>query len=112
MRWRGNFRKLTESGCAMFFEELGLLLAMAVMAGSVLLLAALAFAFMRILKGPTAFDRVVALDLIGGLCLCLIVMFAIHFEQQVLLDAAAAIALVSFLGTVAFARYLGRGDVK
>lgn len=94
----------------MFFEELGLPVATAVLIASALLLAALGIAFLRILKGPTAFDRVIALDLIGGLCLCLIVMFAIHFEQQVLLDAAAAIALVSFLGTVAFARYLGRGE--
>lgn len=94
----------------MFFEELGFPLAMAVLIASVLLLAALVAAFVRILKGPTAFDRVIALDLVGGLCLCLIVMFAIHFEQQVLLDAAAAIAIVSFLGTVAFARYLGRGE--
>lgn len=64
----------------------------------------------RIIKGPTPFDRVVALDLVGGVCLCLIVLFSIFFEQQVLLEAAFGISLVSFLGTVAFARYLGRGD--
>ncbi|MGB0743282.1 MAG: monovalent cation/H+ antiporter complex subunit F [Opitutales bacterium] len=47
--------------------------------------------------------------MIGGICLCAIIFFAIHFDQQVLLDAAFAIALVSFIGTVAFARYLGGG---
>lgn len=93
----------------MYFEELGLPLALASLTASILLVAALALALLRIIKGPTAFDRVVALDLIGGICLCIIVMFAINFDQQVLLDAAFVIALVSFIGTVAFARYLGKG---
>jgi len=79
---------------------------------SVLLLAGLGLALRRVIVGPTPFDRVVALDLIGGLCLCLIVMFSIFFDQGVLLDSAFAISLVSFLGTVAFARYLGRGETK
>ncbi|MDQ8194589.1 monovalent cation/H+ antiporter complex subunit F [Coraliomargarita sp. SDUM461004] len=93
----------------MYFEELGMPLALASLVASILLVAALALALLRIVKGPTPFDRVVALDLIGGICLCIIVMFAIHFDQQVLLDAAFVIAIVSFIGTVAFARYLGKG---
>jgi multicomponent Na+:H+ antiporter subunit F len=93
----------------MFSEALGIPLALAILTGSLLLLAALALALLRIARGPTAFDRVVALDLIGGICLCVLVMFAIYFDQQVLLDAAFAIALVSFIGTVAFARFLGKG---
>lgn len=79
---------------------------------SVLLLAGLALALRRVIVGPTPFDRVVALDLIGGICLCVIVKLAIFFEQGVLLEAAFAISLVSFLGTVAFARYLGRETKK
>jgi multicomponent Na+:H+ antiporter subunit F len=92
-----------------YFEELGLFVALATLIGSLFLVAALALALLRIVRGPTAFDRVVALDLIGGVCLCIIVMFAIHFDQEVLLDAAFTIALVSFIGTVAFARFLGKG---
>ena len=83
-------------------------MAVAFTISSILLLAALGLAMRRIIIGPTPFDQVVALDLVGGICLCLIVMFAIFFEQGVLLDSAFAIPLVSFLGTVAFARYLGR----
>lgn len=93
----------------MYFEELGLFVALATLIGSLFLVAALALALLRIVRGPTVFDRVVALDLIGGVCLCIIVMFAIHFDQEVLLDAAFTIALVSFIGTVAFARFLGKG---
>lgn len=93
----------------MYFDELGLPLALGTLIASLFLVAALALALVRVIKGPTPFDRIVALDLIGGICLCLIVMFAIHFGQKVLLDAAFVIALVSFIGTVAFARYLAKG---
>lgn len=93
-------------------NELDLPLFLGTLVGSVFILAALALALFRILRGPTPFDRVVALDLIGGICLCAIIFFAIYFDQQVLLDAAFAIALVSFIGTIAFARYLGKGGEK
>lgn len=91
------------------FNELDLPMTIACWIASLLLLAALGLALRRAIAGPSAFDRVVALDLIGGLCLCLIVFFAIVFDQGVLLESAFAISLVSFLGTVAFARYLARG---
>lgn len=96
----------------MSFNDLNTPMSLAFAISSVLLLAALGLAVRRAIIGPTAFDRVLALDLIGGLCLCLIVMFSILFEQGVLLDSAFAISLVSFLGTVAFARYLGREESK
>ncbi len=76
---------------------------------TILLVGAFLLALLRVVRGPTPFDRVLALDLMGGICLCALVMFAIRFDQQVLLDAAFVIALVSFMGTVAFARYLGKG---
>lgn len=93
----------------MYFDQLDLPLALAALVASIFLVLAMVFAVIRIARGPTPFDRVVALDLIGGLCLCMIVTFAIVFDQAVLLDAAFAIALVSFIGTVAFARYFGKG---
>jgi len=91
-----------------WFNELDSPIAVAFAISSVLLLAAICLAMRRIMKGPTAFDRVIALDLMGGICLCLIVLLAVFFEQLVLLEAAFGISLVSFLGTVAFSRYLGR----
>ena len=96
----------------MYFEELTLPLIIGTLLGALLILAALGLATARILRGPTSFDRVVALDLIGGTCLCAMIFFSIYFDQQVLMDAAFAIALVSFIGTVAFARYLGGGEEK
>lgn len=93
----------------MYFDQLGLALSIGMLVASILYLAAFVMAFIRIVVGPSIFDRVIALDMVGGLCLGLIVLFAIYFEQPVLLDAAFAIAVVGFLGTVAFARYLERG---
>ena len=92
----------------MWFNNWDSPIAIAFGISSILLLAAICLAMRRIMKGPTAFDRVIALDLMGGICLCLIVLLAVFFEQMVLLEAAFGISLVSFLGTVAFSRYLGR----
>ena len=64
--------------------------------------------FARLVRGPTLPDRVVALDLMGVLAVGIIAAYAVAADQPVLLDPAAVVALVGFLGTVAFARYLGR----
>ncbi len=73
-----------------------------------LLTAALFLAFTRLARGPTLPDRVVALDLIAVIAVGLIAVYAIDLDQQVFFDAAIVVALVAFLGTVAFARYLER----
>lgn len=70
--------------------------------------AATVLACWRLLRGPGLADRVVALDLITYLAIGLIVVHALETRQSVYLDAAIVLALVAFLGTVAFARYLER----
>jgi multicomponent Na+:H+ antiporter subunit F len=69
---------------------------------------AVVLAVTRLLRGPSLPDRVVALDLLGTLSVGLIAAYDILTEQPVLLDAATVVALVAFLGTVAFARYVER----
>ena len=64
--------------------------------------------FVRLMRGPTLPDRVVALDLIGVLIVCTLVVLAGDAGQQAFLDVAMVIALISFVGTVAYARYLER----
>ena len=70
--------------------------------------AAVLLTFMRLVRGPSLSDRVIALDLIAVLAVGLIAMVAFEAEQPIFLDAAIVLALVAFLGTVAFARYLER----
>lgn len=67
---------------------------------------ALLLAFVRLVRGPSLPDRVVALDLISILAAGVTAVYAIATEQAVFLDVAIILALITFLGTVAFARYI------
>jgi multicomponent Na+:H+ antiporter subunit F len=69
---------------------------------------AIFLAFIRLVRGPSLPDRVVALDLIGTLTVGTIAAYEVLMSQSTLLDAAIVVALVAFLGTVAFARYVER----
>ena len=80
----------------------------AVAAALVLVGLSLFLTFVRLVRGPTLPDRVVALDLMGVLAVGMIAAYAVATDQPGLMDPAAVLALVGFLGTVAFARYLAR----
>ena len=71
---------------------------------------ALLVAFIRLVKGPTLPVRIVAMDLFGVLVVGVIVVLAGSSGVGATLDAAIVIALVGFLGTVAYATYVERGD--
>jgi multicomponent Na+:H+ antiporter subunit F len=73
-----------------------------------LLAGAAGLTFLRLAKGPTLPDRVIAIDLIGVLMVCLLVIMAGVTAQQAFLDVAMVVALISFVGTVAYARYIER----
>jgi multicomponent Na+:H+ antiporter subunit F len=75
-----------------------------------MLTAALLLAFFRLARGPSLPDRVVALDLITVIAVGLIAAYAIDVDQQVFVDAAIVVALLAFLGTVAFAQYIERRE--
>ncbi len=79
-------------------------LALNVVFGALIL--SLAMALARLARGPTLPDRVVALDLIAFLAVGFIAVYAVAAEQPAALDAALTLALIAFLGTVAFARYV------
>jgi multicomponent Na+:H+ antiporter subunit F len=70
----------------------------------------IALAFVRVLRGPSLPDRVMALDMIGLMSVSVIVLTAIASDEPVLMDAAIALALISFLGTLAFARFIERRE--
>jgi multicomponent Na+:H+ antiporter subunit F len=65
-------------------------------------------AFVRLTRGPSLPDRVVALDLIAVITVAMISAYAIGTNQQVFLDVAIVLALITFLGTIAFAQYVER----
>lgn len=64
------------------------------------------FAFIRLVRGPSLPDRVIALDLMTTVGIGIIAVYAISTDKPVFLDVAVILALVSFVGTIAFAYYL------
>lgn len=73
-----------------------------------LLMLGVVFAFIRLLQGPGLPSRVIALDMMAVLGIGIIVVYAVVTDQPVFVDVASVLALVSFLGTVAFAAYVER----
>jgi multicomponent Na+:H+ antiporter subunit F len=74
-----------------------------------LLTAAMFLAFIRLVRGPSLPDRVVATDLIATLSVGWIAMYAVATNQPIFLDVAVVLALIAFLGTTAFAYYVAKG---
>ena len=72
--------------------------------------AALLVTFVRLVRGPTLPDRIVAMDLLGVLVVGFIVVLAGTSHVRATLDAAIVIALIGFVGTIAYATYVERGD--
>lgn len=69
----------------------------------------LGLGFLRLVKGPTLPDRVVALELIASLTVGLIAAYTFFSGQTAFLDVALVLALTAFLTAIAFARYLEKG---
>jgi multicomponent Na+:H+ antiporter subunit F len=66
-------------------------------------------AMLRIVKGPTALDRIVAVNVIGTKTAVLLVVIGAVFKQVgMFVDFALAYALLNFTGSIAAARYLHR----
>jgi len=76
-------------------------------------LAAAGLACVRIIKGPTHADRVVALDIFLAAAVALAVAASLATSRTVFLDVAIGIALVGFVATVGWARlvHLRRHDL-
>ena len=67
--------------------------------------------FWRLLKGPDAPDRILALDTLYINTLALLVLLGIHLGSAIYFEAALQIAMMGFVGTLALCKYLLRGDI-
>lgn len=80
--------------------------------GALFLLAvAMLCALTRLLKGPTAQDRVVALDCLYINGMLMMLTLGIVYSSAVYFEAAMLVALFGFVGTTALAKFLLRGEV-
>ncbi len=65
----------------------------------------------RVLRGPTAQDRVLALDVIYAIGMLAALVIAIRYASNMFFEAALLIALFGFVGSAAMAKFLLRGEV-
>lgn len=85
------------------------MLKVALMLAFVLLGAALLLTGWRLLLGPTAPDRIAALDALYINAVALLVALGIYFDSALYFEAALFIALLGFIGTVALCRFVSCG---
>jgi multicomponent Na+:H+ antiporter subunit F len=71
---------------------------------------ALILALIRLVRGPSLSDRVMALDFVATCIIGMIVIDAIKSGESYFLSVAIVAALVSFVGTVAFAMFIQKGS--
>ena len=64
---------------------------------------------LRMLKGPTSPDRAVALDTLSTVTTALLVLLGYIFKRGVYLDVSLVYAVLTFVGSVAIARFLEKG---
>ena len=77
----------------------------------ILLSCAMALCFLRLLRGPDLVDRALALDTLFLNSIGALVLLDIRFQTELYFEIALLIAALSFVGTVALAKYLLRGDI-
>ena len=72
---------------------------------------ALALNLWRLILGPHATDRILALDTMTINVIAMIVLFGVMEGSATYFEAALLLAMVGFIGTVAFCKFLLRGDI-
>ncbi|CAO3361261.1 K+/H+ antiporter subunit F [Azospirillum palustre] len=77
----------------------------------IILVLAMAFATVRVLRGPRAQDRVLGLDTLYVTATMLLLTFGIRNGSILYFEAALIIALLGFVSTAALAKFLMRGEV-
>ncbi|WP_040224600.1 Na(+)/H(+) antiporter subunit F1 [Bhargavaea cecembensis] len=65
----------------------------------------------RLIKGPTAPDRVIALDAVGVALISMIGLLSVLVETNFYLEIILLLAILSFIGTVAFSKFIEKGEI-
>jgi multicomponent Na+:H+ antiporter subunit F len=68
--------------------------------------------FIRFLKGPSMADRVIAVDMLFLVSICIIAIFSMAFNQSTFLDIAMLFALIAFFSTTVYAYYIEKNKKK
>lgn len=88
-----------------------ILLQLAIGYAAVCVVLAMLFCAVRLLIGPAAHDRVLALDTLWMCGMLLALVLGIHFGGPIYFDVAMLIALIGFVSTIALTKFLMRGEI-
>ncbi len=80
-------------------------------AAQLMLIAAMSTAVWRMIRGPRAQDRILALDALYLSGMLLVLVFGIRTGSAIYFEAALIVALLGFASTAALAKFLMRGEV-
>ncbi len=83
----------------------------ALSAGFVMIGLAMTLNLWRLARGPDVTDRILALDTLTINAIALLVLFGVREAASVYFEAALILAVMGFVGTVALAKHLLRGDI-
>lgn len=86
------------------------LLAIAISVTLMLYAIGMVYALMRLMRGPSAQDRVLALDFMYVVGMLVMLVLAIRFESSMYFEGALLMVLFGFVGSVAMAKFLLRGE--
>lgn len=87
------------------------MLSIALSLGLVMLAIAMGLNLLRLVKGPSAPDRILALDTLAINTIALVMLIGIAASSSAYFEAALLIALMGFVGTVALCKFLLGGDI-
>ncbi|WP_226669480.1 Na(+)/H(+) antiporter subunit F1 [Metabacillus litoralis] len=65
----------------------------------------------RLVKGPTTPDRVIALDAIGINFIAITAIISIVLNTSAFVEVILLLGILAFIGTVAFSKYLEKGEI-
>ena len=84
---------------------------LAITATLILYAVAVGFALARLFGGPSAQDRVLAMDFIYVIGMLVMLVLAIRYDSEMYFEGALLMVLFGFVGSVAMAKFLLRGEV-
>ncbi len=87
------------------------MLIVALAAAKTMLAAAFILVLWRLVRGPDLEDRVLALDTLYINTVALLLVYGVELGSDLYYEAALLIALLGFVGTVALAKFMLRGDI-
>ena len=83
----------------------------AVVAGMVVVGWAMLLSLIRLIRGPSAPDRILALDTLYVSTIAQLILFGMHLDSEIYFEAALIIAMLGFFGTVVLSKYVIRRDI-